>query len=179
MQTVYPISVNRRVEKLVSILVYEIPHKCYYYRLNLIELIIMELLRASDKNIDVLHEVDQSEVKLSQILKSVVEYINENYNKNIHLSSIANKFWVNPSYLSREFKNKLGITMTNFILERKIYAAKNLLLTTNARVGEIAEMVGFKSIAYFGVVFKRVVGLAPNEFRKKKLNVVEESRYEV
>lgn len=163
-----PLNVDKRVEKYMHILMDELEDTCSYNRLNLIEIIIMELLRVNNKNADVLEETVQIEVKVSQLIKNIVKYINENYNKDIHLSNIAKEFWVNPSYLSREFKNKLGVTITNFILERKIYAAQSLLLTTDEQVSEIARIVGFKSIAYFNVVFKRINGVAPSEFRKKK-----------
>ena len=103
----------------------------------------------------------------SQLIKGVISYINENYMENIHLGSIAKKFWVSPSYLSRQFREKLGLTITLFIMEHRIYIAKKLLLTTDAQIAEIADKVGFNSVAYFNTVFKRIAGVSPREYRSQ------------
>jgi len=140
-----------------------------YGRLAVIELLILELQQMSRKIQGGLADDSHKEASRSQLIKGVIGYINEHYGEDIHLDSIAKKFWVNPSYLSRQFKEKLGMNITRFIMERRVYVAQQLLLSTNMRVAEVAARIGYKDIPYFNVVFKRVTGVPPGEYRKQRM----------
>ena len=74
---------------------------------------------------------------------------------------------MSPSYLSRQFKSKVGINITRFITERRIQAAQRLLITSDLDISEIADQLGFKSANYFYTVFKKIHGMSPREYRKK------------
>ena len=88
--------------------------------------------------------------------------------EDIHLDTIAKKFWVSPSYLSRKFKEKLGLNISRFIMERRVYIAQKLLLITELRVAEISKRIGYKDAAYFNTVFRKLTGISPGEYRNQK-----------
>ena len=70
------------------------------------------------------------------------------------------------SYLAVIFKRETGQTITEFILSRRVEAAKSLI-SGGIRLSEIAEMLGFSSQSHFCRCFKEVTGVTPGEFRDK------------
>ena len=101
------------------------------------------------------------------MLKNILEYINSNYqNSSLTLSSIAERFWVNPSYLSRYFKTYMGINIVQYIRSMRIFYAKSLLQSSDMSIAEVAEMVGIKSASHFSKIFENEVGESPSKFRK-------------
>lgn len=105
--------------------------------------------------------------ELSLLIKKAIQYIDQNYAEDISLEQIAGVLWVNPSYLSRQFKINVGISFTEFISRKRTYMAKSLLVNSDRTVADIALAVGFRNIPYFNSVFKRDTGLSPRQFRRK------------
>ena len=137
-----------------------------YYRMNAMELVLIELCRVIEGREDVQERMSRSETERSRLIKNVITYVNEHYREEIRLDSIARQFWVSPSYLSRQFKSKVGVSITRFITERRLQAAQRLLMTSDLDIAEIADQLGFKSANYFYTVFKKNQGISPREFRK-------------
>ncbi|HPU62820.1 MAG TPA: helix-turn-helix transcriptional regulator, partial [Mobilitalea sp.] len=63
------------------------------------------------------------------------------------------------------YKKKTGISLKNYINEYRIERAKELLLTSDKSISDIAEAVGFDNFSYFSTLFKKVTGLSPKEFK--------------
>ena len=86
------------------------------------------------------------------------------------IQDIADNFHVNPTYLSRTFKENYGMTPSRFIQEHRIILAKRLLLQyPDMEVKEISGFIGFTDQNYFSRVFKKESGQSPLEFRQKGL----------
>lgn len=86
------------------------------------------------------------------------------------IGPIAEEFYVSPEYLGKVYKRETGKSLKDSISEYRIQKAKELLLTPNVRIGEVAMQVGFDSFTYFSTMFKKYTGVTPNEYRKN-LNV--------
>jgi len=71
---------------------------------------------------------------------------------------------VHPGYLSALFKAETGISLTQYVRDKKITEAKNMLREADYSVSEIAEMLGFNSLSYFSKVFRQVSALSPREY---------------
>ena len=99
-------------------------------------------------------------------IRQAKDYIYQNYQKQLRLEDIAAAVYLSPAYLSNAFKKATGTNLVNFINEYRIEQAKNLLISSNMTVDEIANAVGFDSHRYFGNVFKKMVGINPTEYRK-------------
>lgn len=99
------------------------------------------------------------------ILK-VINYIRDNYSKNITLSEAANLVGVTPEYLSKLFNQKINVNFVVFLRNFRISIAKRMILTGKYQIQEVAEQVGFKDPKYFNKVFKSVCGISPSEYKK-------------
>lgn len=150
------------------------------------EIILKELARAD--TIEQMHDcfdiackvfaraVHQSKREQSSYLMEQCRlYISRNITKKIYLADIADYLKVNPSYLSRVFSQKEGITLEKYIQREKVQVACNLLKFSNSTVTEIALYVGFQSQSAFSAAFKKWAGLSPSEYRirNKKINFSE------
>lgn len=92
-------------------------------------------------------------------------YMRHNIAAEVTLQQLADLIHVSRSYLSRMFVQHTGVTPMRYMLDIRIDAAKSLLMTTNQRVSDIAEAVGFNSPKYFCSTFHRCTGLSPRDFR--------------
>lgn len=104
----------------------------------------------------------------SPLIKNVVDYINLNIGNPLTLNSIANTMNVNPSHLSRKFKSDTNMTIIDYINKKRVDEAKFYLKMGNIPFIEIALMVGFNDLNYFGRVFKKFTSLTPSEYVKSK-----------
>ena len=100
------------------------------------------------------------------VLDDILHYINHNYTKNITLENIAPLFGYNSSYLGKIFSKKVGENFNSYVDHIRIEHSKELLLNDSSKVYAIAEKVGYRSVDYFHIKFKKYVGQSPAEFRK-------------
>ena len=98
-------------------------------------------------------------------IKLAKEYIIKNFNKNITLKEVADAVFLSQNYLSELFKKELNEGFYDFLSNYRINVSKQLLLTTNLKVYEIAERVGYTDSITFGRAFKKITGTTPNGFR--------------
>ncbi|MFV0255282.1 MAG: helix-turn-helix domain-containing protein [Erysipelotrichaceae bacterium] len=91
--------------------------------------------------------------------------IENNFEKQISLNTLAHDFFVNPSYLSHSFKKKTNISLTNYIINTRIENAKLMLLDTDELIIDIAISCGFNTIAHFNSCFKKNEKLTPSKYR--------------
>ena len=84
----------------------------------------------------------------------------------LSLKSLASQLGFSPSYLSVLIKKELGLPFQDYLIQERMKKAKLLLLTTDLKIYEIAEQVGFEDMNYFSQRCKQVVGLTPRQFKK-------------
>ena len=83
----------------------------------------------------------------------------------ISLDALADVSGLSPSYISKLFHSETGITIAQYIQNKRIDAAKNLLIFTEYTTTDIANYLNFSSESYFINVFRRNCGLTPKKFR--------------
>lgn len=101
----------------------------------------------------------------NKMVDTIKRYVLENYTGNLSLDQIGTELGISAKYMSRLFKQKSGENLTDYINEVRIEKAKEILTTTNVKIGDIAAMVGLESRATFLRVFKKLEGVSPNEYR--------------
>ena len=92
----------------------------------------------------------------------------DEYYMSITRSSVAERFNVNPSYLSQSFSRLKGISFIDYVTEVRVKNAKRLLKTTNMKVQVVSEEVGYNSTQHFSKVFEKAVGISPAEYRRRE-----------
>ncbi len=94
-----------------------------------------------------------------------VEFIKENYALNISESSLAEKYGFSPRYFGKIFRQSAGKSLNEFIMERRLFAAKEMLIGSDMTIAHIAEQAGFCDAFYFSKCFKKKEGLSPSDYR--------------
>lgn len=97
--------------------------------------------------------------------------INNIQNIDLNIQMISDYVGLSAAYFGEIFYREKGIHVGDYISRNRIEEAKNLLCTTNKKITQISEMVGFTSPSYFNTVFKRYVGVTPKRFRENKMNL--------
>lgn len=110
--------------------------------------------------------VSETNRKHKYNLKEIKDYIDENYTNNISLDELSNKFYINKFYLTRSFKDNYGITINNYILQKKITKAKELLRFSDMNIETISNNCGIYDQNYFSRLFKQIEGITPKEYRR-------------
>lgn len=100
----------------------------------------------------------------SPVIQKVLQSIYDNYNRDISLEEIAAKMYMNSAYLSRLFKEKVGVGFQDFLTDVRISHAKTLLDRPEFKVGEVAELSGYRDVSHFIGVFKKHTGMTPSEY---------------
>jgi len=105
----------------------------------------------------------------SNVLHVIAQEINENYNTNITLKSLSEKYCLNSAYLGQLFKKQFGVYFKDYLNNIRLTKAEELLIKTDKKVYEIASEVGYKDLDYFVDLFIKTKGCTPARFRKQKL----------
>ncbi|MGV8146908.1 MAG: AraC family transcriptional regulator [Alkaliphilus sp.] len=98
-------------------------------------------------------------------INKVIDYIDQNYKRNIRLEELANLVFMNPSYFSTFFKKYNGISPTEYIARKRVYRAIEYLKSTNKTVLDIAITCGFNNTSSFNKVFRKITGKTPSGYR--------------
>jgi two-component system response regulator YesN len=101
-------------------------------------------------------------------VSEIADYIQDYYQKNITLSGIAEKFFINPSYLSDMFKRNMSMTFSQYLSGIRIGKAKQLLTYTDYSIEEIAAKTGFNDYRQMIRTFKQTERCTPSEYRGKE-----------
>lgn len=106
-----------------------------------------------------------------RLILTITNYINTNIQKSITLTDISLYVNYNSSYISRIFKQKMEMNITDYISEAKINKAKELITTTDLNMEQVANQIGYENPKYFFQVFKKYTGVSPREFQKTALGL--------
>ena len=99
------------------------------------------------------------------IIKKVHMYIEQNLDKNLSLTALADLANYSPSYFSRFYKQATGKSISEYIWEIKFQKAKYYLRTSEMKIYEIAQSLGFNTSSYFTFFFKKYINMSPQEYR--------------
>lgn len=135
----------------------------------LASLILTDMMRALERyvlgNADAVQRLmEQSPKRLVAETKRIIE---AEYAADLSLQAVAKRINVNYSYLSRLIKKETGKNFTELLWECRIEAAKAKLLGEDLKAYEVAYAVGFKDYAHFSLLFKKMTGYAPSNFKIK------------
>jgi len=101
----------------------------------------------------------------NSVIDKVINYIEENYEKDLAISELAKIAGFSEYYFSRIFKKQTGFSPYEYIIKTRIVSAKVLLKSTNMSLREIAYKCGFSNESSFSNTFKKLTNMTPGTFR--------------
>jgi len=130
------------------------------------------------KDADTLHEwfesylsklvkvVGSSQKKRTRsVIKRAMAYMKENFKEKLSVDDVASEVSISPSHFKRLFKNECGETFTGFLARIRIEFAKEQLRDPSLTISEVAFAAGYTDSNYFSIVFKKVEGCSPRQYR--------------
>lgn len=134
----------------------------YIAKLDILE-ILVNLNKFSTKNTyPLLGDLTVYEDRIQEVCRYICNY----YNKPISLDQMAKIAYMSPTYFSKKFKRVTGFGFNEYLNNVRIKMATNLLMETQSSITEIATFCGYQDSNYFGDVFKKIIGVSPNKYRK-------------
>lgn len=96
-------------------------------------------------------------------------YIEKNYRKDLTLKQIADEFYTSSATVSRIFKEQLGDTPINYLIQYRMKKAEEIIgHTKDVNVTEVANLIGYEDAYYFSKLFKKYYGSSPTNYTKKE-----------
>ncbi|MEK3910961.1 AraC family transcriptional regulator [Paenibacillus sp. FSL H7-0331] len=109
--------------------------------------------------------VVKPERKAVTVISLITSHIENNYAKDLYLESIADEIGLSSKYISRIFKEITGTSITDYISLIRMSKAKEMLLNTDLKIGDIAQQIGIESRTTFLRIFKKHEGISPMDYR--------------
>lgn len=103
----------------------------------------------------------------SELINRIDKWIDDNLSAPISVTILCNEFDISKNKLYAIWKNRFGMTIGDYILERRMKRAKKLLLQADDKINVVCEKVGIPDYNYFSKVFKKFYSISPSGFRKR------------
>ncbi|WP_061142902.1 AraC family transcriptional regulator [Peribacillus simplex] len=102
-------------------------------------------------------------------MREILVYIESSFTTGLSLVELADVANVSTAHFSRVFKQVIGLNVSEYITQKRILMAKELLLHTDENISVIAERCGFQSMPHFHLTFKKHLGSTPGSYRKNRI----------
>lgn len=109
----------------------------------------------------------QSSKMSDYYIKEAINYIEQNFQNNITIEDIAAVCGINRSYFGKIFRNSIGRSPQEFLMNYRMVKATELLKLTSLSIAEIGAAVGYENQLHFSRAFKTIYGVSPREWRNK------------
>lgn len=142
--------------------------------INLVELLSLKRLDelriwTTNSVTSMLYEFEKSKaLNTSPNLKLLRDCVNNPYSRECTLENAAEKVGVTPQYLSKIFKEEFKTNFIDYIIEKRMSYARELLNMGNKSIKDISNLVGYDDPNYFCRIFKKSTGLTPKEYQKNR-----------
>ncbi len=101
------------------------------------------------------------------VVKTIIRYLNDNYHQPLKLEAIAAQVHLSERHMSRIFKSVTGQSIKKYATQLRITTAKQLLLSANVSISDVAYQTGYQDVRHFSTVFRKATGSSPSAFRSK------------
>jgi len=111
----------------------------------------------------------QSSKMSDYYIKEAINYIEQNFQNNITIEDIAAVCGINRSYFGKIFRNSIGRSPQEFLMNYRMVKATELLKLTSLSIAEIGSAVGYENQLHFSRAFKKKYGVPPREWRNRNV----------
>lgn len=126
-----------------------------------IESFFLDMLKTIEKN-----SISHTKNRKNRNIEIIYEILESDFGENMNLNNLADRLQLNPSYISRTFKESTGISFIDYLTNLRIEKSKELLDSTELNIQDICLKVGYWNTNYFIKVFKKKTGKTPGEYRR-------------
>jgi len=98
-------------------------------------------------------------------LQQAIDYIHTYLNRDLSLAELASVVNISPTYFASLFKQTMGISPHQYVIQQRVERAKVMLMKTDLAIADIALQVGFSSQSHLTQQFKRLTGMTPKQIR--------------
>lgn len=105
--------------------------------------------------------------KEASVADQICTYIDSHFREEIRRDELAELVYLNTDYMSRMFKKEKGVSISNYILQKRVDEAKKLLCSSSLPINSVSLHIGYSNFSYFTKMFKENTGLTPLEYRRK------------
>lgn len=144
-------------------------------RLLIHSLFIQFLYSLKDNSDKSIYVNNPSANSSTQKIYSIAYYIHSHYDEELSLDLLAERFFLSSSYLSHQFKKVTGFTLISYIQQVRITRARDMLLSTNQSISEIAQSCGFQSFSQFNRIFRQTYNQSPSAMRSNTTSAAQHS----
>jgi len=149
---------------------------CNYYDTGLerdkiiLQSLVLKLIYLIDVSSQKSDRADKIKRNNDNAIKKAIKYIENNLTSDLSLKTISEIASFSPIHFHNCFKASTGMPLREYVEDRRIRKAVNLLIETDLTLAEIAYECGFSSQSYFSYAFKKKMGLTPREYAKEIYN---------
>jgi AraC family transcriptional regulator len=126
--------------------------------------LIVEMMRLPSRQ----HATGRGSTLNDRVLRTILDYVDANLDANLSLETLAGLAGVLTHQFGRAFKRKVGEPPHQYVLARRIEAARSMLRTTGHSISDIAYATGFSSQSHMTTTFRREIGITPAQLRSEK-----------
>ena len=101
----------------------------------------------------------------AEVVNAVMTYVNNHYREDLTLEEVAQFAGFSRYYFSRSFKKQTGYSFKEYLCQKRVQVAMDLLIRTNRSMRDVALESGFGSVATFNRVFREKKGCTPSQYR--------------
>ena len=117
-----------------------------------------------------LNAMEDANSRFSQVVRDAKSFIAQHIHEpELGLKEIAAQVNFSAAYLNVVFRTETGMTVKQYLIDRRITEAKRLLKEPSVRISEIAQRCGYSNSNYFAKAFKESTGMTPGEYRERKV----------
>lgn len=117
-----------------------------------------------------------SEKEGQNLYQSLIYYIEEHLEEELSLDVLAGKFYVSKYHIAHLFKEKMGLSIHQYILKKRMQASREAILG-NVKISEVYIKLGFKDYSSFFRAFKKEFGVSPKEYRELNQTKLKRDNY--
>ena len=100
-------------------------------------------------------------------VQKITAYIDRNLSKPLSIDEIAAEFGLSANYFSTMFKKQLGCTVLEYLTEKRLIRAAQLLDGSNLKITQISAQLGYQNPSYFCALFAKRFGMTPSQYKKR------------
>ena len=160
--SVFPFSAGKECAKIISRALFDLDAANYLEEASLLQSLFYQIIA--------LHLKDRStpDSDSESPARQIRRFIDNNYYQKIEFSTLARRFGYTRNYISTLFKNKYGVSPSDYLANLRIEKAKRMLTDSaeHLSIGQVALAVGFSDALYFSRLFSKKTGVSPSKYKQ-------------